>query len=54
MGMVIGVVMQSLVLSYVTWKTDWDEEVIKSNDIIYYIILHACNNINYLILLLLL
>ncbi|KAJ4721380.1 Protein DETOXIFICATION [Melia azedarach] len=32
MGMVIGVVMQSLVLSYVTWKTDWDEEVNKASE----------------------
>ncbi|EEF31432.1 multidrug resistance pump, putative [Ricinus communis] len=26
-GMIIGVVMQSLVLGYITWRTDWDEQV---------------------------
>lgn len=26
-GMIIGVVMQSLVLGYITYKTDWNEQV---------------------------
>lgn len=31
-GMLLGVVMQSLVLGYVTWKTDWDNEVKKASE----------------------
>ncbi|XP_059433796.1 protein DETOXIFICATION 24-like [Corylus avellana] len=31
-GMIIGVVMQSLVLGYVTFKTDWNEQVKKASD----------------------
>lgn len=31
-GMLFGVVMQSLVLGYVTWKTDWDNEVKKASE----------------------
>ncbi|KDO36954.1 hypothetical protein CISIN_1g035455mg [Citrus sinensis] len=30
--MLLGVVMQSLVLGYVTWKTDWDNEVKKASE----------------------
>ncbi|XP_050220706.1 protein DETOXIFICATION 24-like isoform X2 [Mercurialis annua] len=32
MGMIIGVVMQSLVLGYITWSTDWDEQVKIASD----------------------
>ncbi|GAV57469.1 LOW QUALITY PROTEIN: MatE domain-containing protein [Cephalotus follicularis] len=28
-GMMIGVIMQSLVLGFITWRTDWDEQVNK-------------------------
>ncbi|KAH9771036.1 protein DETOXIFICATION 24 [Citrus sinensis] len=31
-GMLLGVVMQSLVLGCVTWKTDWDNEVKKASE----------------------
>lgn len=31
-GMLLGVVMQSIVLGYVTWKTDWDNEVKKASE----------------------
>ncbi|KAL9420065.1 hypothetical protein AB3S75_037777 [Citrus x aurantiifolia] len=31
-GMLLGVVVQSLVLGYVTWKTDWDNEVKKASE----------------------
>lgn len=28
-GMILGVVMQSLVLGYITFKTDWNDQVIQ-------------------------
>ncbi|XP_062175359.1 protein DETOXIFICATION 24-like [Alnus glutinosa] len=31
-GMIIGVVMQSLVLGYITFKTDWNEQVMKASE----------------------
>lgn len=31
-GMLLGVLTQSLVLGYVTWKTDWDNEVKKASE----------------------
>jgi hypothetical protein len=30
--MIIGVVMQSLVLGYITFKTDWNEQVNNNDD----------------------
>ncbi|OMO69915.1 Multi antimicrobial extrusion protein [Corchorus capsularis] len=31
-GMIIGVVMQTIALGYITWKTDWDEQVKKASE----------------------
>jgi hypothetical protein len=40
--MIIGVAMQSLVLGYITFKTDWNEQVNNNDDKLHIYMYHQC------------